>query len=171
MVKRVDCGFLAERVMESRGFGAAAVNPKTPIHQPEYLEVPIEVRRAGFPRTLGWFECFAAEHDLGNEREDEKIGWDEVVNRVRECDQFTPYVMGHTPKEHAAFQRQEAQEERAEARHQEALKVARDSHFRELKWIGGGVTAALLLGGVFGAMIEAQWFAKWFWLNKLSWPF
>ena len=51
------------------------------------------------------------------------------------------------------------------------MKVRRDCEFREVKWVGGGVTAALLSGGVFGAMIEAQWFDKWFWLNKLSWPF
>ena len=114
MVKCEECGFLSKRAPGGSGV-VRELHQLPAVTQPEYLEVPIEERRSAYP-SRGWFECFAAEHDLGNEKNDEDIEWEEVVRRPRECAQWMEYVLGHTPKEHAMMRRQERLEAREDAR-------------------------------------------------------
>ena len=113
MVKCTDCGFLCER---APGTGVVSPLSRPAGTQPEYLEIPIEARRQARTAHGGWFECFAAEHDLGNEQTDEGLTAQEVVLRSRECSQFMDYVLGHTPKEHVMLRYQERLLEREDVR-------------------------------------------------------
>ncbi len=54
------------------------------------------------------------------------------------------------------------QEERADGRHGEQLKVIQRIHKREMIIVAVGVTIVILIITVLGAAIEAGWFAPFF---------
>lgn len=137
-VKCADCGFLAVRHFETR----------------DLLDAEELLRRDGeMPLQPGtghyiydpWPICFARVIDFRAALEDNSGSphRKRVINEGRECNRFTPWIQGLTPKEHVELKIEEdrqlwetqrdlddklwreKQEEKADQRHREAITAAR----------------------------------------------
>lgn len=84
-----------------------------------------------------------------------------VVQQERDCESFTPWQQGFTPKEHREMLDQQVlrewQAKREDADRQwRREREAEDKRFRtkELRWMVGAIVVAALLGAVVGALAQ-----------------
>lgn len=173
-----DCGFFSITGWRNQRIRDLSDAPAP--QPPVYNEATREAREnlhTGLGFT-GKFICFAGERQWEDDTKDitEPDGYREVLDKERYCDSFYPYVLGHSPKEHAMLKLQERlearedrrdqtqrdwqerQEQNAADRHTELLKVAKSGLFWEVAVVG--LIATLIIAAVtFGAaLIESgQW--------------
>jgi hypothetical protein len=139
VVRCADCGFLGVRIHKTREIVDADALMRETGHNPG--ESINSADRILDEHVL----CFVRAADLAKEtgRPDE-ASRSSVIQRERECQRFTPWIQGLTPKEHVELkieedrqlwqtQRElddqiwrEKQEDKAEKRHREALSAARN---------------------------------------------
>ncbi len=179
MVKCSECGFLAVRNVETREleeaesvyreFGVSPLMGKMEGHPTD--------RHSTIPLCIRGYQ--GLQHEITEAlASDSRVS--QVVHKDRDCELYTEWLLGFSPKEHLemldrkwtlefqAEQRrldrdwQEAQGIKAENRHTEQLSLLRGIHKRELIFLGIGVTLAIAIVTVIGAVIEAGWFTPWF---------
>lgn len=122
--------------------------------------------------------CFARQFDFR-----ERYGWGAgslgvgeaeiypAIVEERDCDAFTPWQQGFSPREHremldrdrmiqrddemrkAIWEREDQRDTKVEERHKEEMDTLRAQHRWQLAIFGGAVIVATLIG----AMIEAGW--------------
>jgi len=184
VVKCSECGFLAFRAKGNLEFVEAEDFIRSGYQIPTSLVHPMPfcfVRKLDFRTTYGWNP-----RSMG-------IGDTEifpVIVEERECDGFTPWQQGFSPKEHRemldeqrrlrleanirqmAWDREDKRD--AEMRHREderdtkLVKLQESLHWRELLVLGGGVTVALLSGSIAAAIVEGAVSRGW---EPSWWPF
>jgi hypothetical protein len=147
MVKCTDCGFLAARNLDTRNLD----------------EVEGEFRRSGNPPTqiiagkeIGYYRhkrypiCFVQEYDLLDSFE--RIGGEEstrflvVIGEDRQCELFTEWLQGFTPKEHREMLDRERRD-----------KFESDIRKGDKRWHIAEIILIVLLSGLFtllGAFIS-----------------
>ena len=187
MAKCAECGFLVARNIRTKEMeevdsifreeGLPEIiewDMSNPIAQPIYRQEMLPL-------------CFARAYDL--RAEFKKVAGEDdpdhksvicVINEERQCEPFVEWQQESSPKEHREMlDRQwrldyearrdaedknwrEAQEEKAEQRHQDQLKLLRDIHKHEMLIAGAVVTVIIAIITIIGAAIEAGWFPEWF---------
>jgi len=179
--KCVDCAFLSAKNLDSRNLDEVEGEFRRTGNPPLHL---LGGREIYYPIHKGYPICFVQKYNLPDLFEktsgQEPNKFLAIINEGRECDLFTEWKQGFTPKEHQEMidrQRRlefeackdaedkkwrEGQEEKADQRHQDQIKLLKGIHRREMWIVGGAVTLVIIIVTIIGAAIEAGWFKIWF---------
>ena len=187
MVSCAECGYLAVRDKDTRELEEVERSETGGVGF-LFLQATVDGEISDYRRKHEYPICFMRKRNLGDEYgELAKLDTPEIDKRIisivfkdRECDEFTQWQQGFTPKEHRdMMDRQwkleyearrdaedkkwrEDQDIKAEQRHNDQMDQMQSIHKNEMWIIGFIVTIAVIIVTILASAIEANWIPKWF---------